>query len=157
MPTMEVRFNPRYNQPGNLISDELRKGQRLVSLHTDVDEGSEWGFYEAERRAHLDMCKELNFTLIYVATGSRQDTEQLRSEAQHMGISVISKVDLLSKIEKQSDFDTLAFESLSIAQKNALDFEILSRSSFYSGPADVSCATINFGLSSSVLPSPVFI
>lgn len=138
---MEVCPNLGYTQSGNLVSDELTKGQRLVSLHTENDMGSGWGFYEAQKRAHLDMCKELNLTLIYVATGSRQDTEQLRSEAQQMGISVISQDDLLSKNEKDSVSDTLAFESLSLAQKSALDFEILSRSSFYSGPADVSFAT----------------
>lgn len=114
-----------------------------MNLHTEDDTGSEWGFYEAQRRTHLDMCKKLNLTLIYMATGSRQDTEQFRREAQQVGISVFSKVDLLSKIAKDSVSDTLGFESLSLAQKSALDFEILSRSSFYSGPADVSCAATN--------------
>lgn len=110
----------------------------LVNLPTQDDAASTWPLDEAQKRAHLRMCKKLNLNLIYVATGNHQDAAQFAKEAHEMGISVISKFDLLSKIEKQSVFDNVALGSLSLAQKSAVGFEILSRSSFYSGPADVS-------------------
>lgn len=87
------------------------KGRSVVNLHTVVDKGSQWGLCESQKRIHLNKYKELNFTLIYVATSARQDTEQIRIEAQQMGISVIGRVDLLSMIERVSVSDSMNFES----------------------------------------------
>lgn len=109
-----------------------------MHLRTEADVGEAWGSYVAQTTAHLDMCKKLNLSLIYVATGNQKDIVRFANEAQQVGLSVISKLDLLSSIEEQASFQASAYESLSWDQKAVLDFEILSRSSFFSGPAAVS-------------------
>ncbi|KAJ4409220.1 hypothetical protein N0V82_009493 [Gnomoniopsis sp. IMI 355080] len=118
--------------PSQQIYQEAYYG---MHLRTEVDIGGDWESYKEQATTHLAMCKKLNLSLIYVAGGNQEHIEQFAIEAQQSGISVISKLDLLASGEEQAVFDASAFESLSWDQKGALDFEILSRSSFFSGPA----------------------
>lgn len=124
-----------------LLHGKLRKVDiaiRLVHLRTEADVGESWGGYVAQTTAHLDMCRKLNLSLIYLATGNREDTVRFTNGARELGISVVSKLDLLGAEEEQAVFDSSALESLSWDQQAVIDFEILSRSSFFSGPAGVS-------------------
>lgn len=108
-----------------------------MHLRTEADVGEAWGTYTAQTTAHLEMCQKLNLNLIYVAGGNHEDVVQFTEEAKELGIAVISKLDFIYG-EEDAPLDSEGFYSLSWDQKGVLDFEVLSRSSFFSGPAGVS-------------------
>ncbi|KAJ4385431.1 hypothetical protein N0V93_009859 [Gnomoniopsis smithogilvyi] len=147
-----LKFNNKIRELAATVLFNLRRSRKLeaeidpskqiyhgayygMHLRTEIDAGETWGGYEAQAIAHLDLCKKLNLSLIYVATGNQGDVVRFADEAQQVGITVISKQDLYSTVEEQAVFDSSALDSLSWDQKGVLDYEILSRSSFFSGPA----------------------
>lgn len=93
-----------------------------------------FGGFEKQTDIHLAKCKELGLRAIYVASGNEEDIVRLAEKAMaYAGIIVHSKKDLLTAPE-----DAKALEDLSWDQRGALDWEVMARSTFFSGPYMVS-------------------
>lgn len=99
-----------------------------------VNWANEFGGYDSQAAIHLAKCQSLGLKVIYLATGDRADVDRFKLKAMsEANITVVTKNDLLSAPE-----DTSALQEMSWDQNGALDWEILSRSSFFSGPVMVS-------------------
>ncbi|KUI73202.1 hypothetical protein VM1G_08705 [Cytospora mali] len=130
-------FNMRSHQLPNINPrDQLHRDAYLgVHLRTEADAVmSGWlknyGDFETQTDIYIKTCKSLGLRVIYVASGSQEDIRKFAEKAEdEAGIEVLSKDDLLPAPK-----DRIILNSLTWDQHGALDWEILSRSSFFSGP-----------------------
>ncbi|KAK7743913.1 hypothetical protein SLS53_003935 [Cytospora paraplurivora] len=119
-------------EPGDQLHRDAYYG---VHLRTEVDaENSGWlrayGGFDVQTDLHIEMCKSLGLEVMYVASGNQEDVDRFAEKAyKNDGIAVVSKKDLLSEPQQRE-----ALENLTWDQQGALDWEILSRSSFFNGP-----------------------
>lgn len=70
-------------------------------------------------------------SVIYAASGSKEDILKFASKARQApnNIQVVSKDDLLTSSEDRTALATLTWD-----QQGALDWEVLSRATYFSGP-----------------------
>lgn len=131
-------FNMRSHVKPNIIDpgDQLHRDAYCgVHLRTEVDAAkSGWlksyGDFETQTDVYIKMCKSQGLQVIYVASGNQNDIIRFTQKAEkEAGITVLSKHELLAAPQ-----DREVLESLTWDQQGALDWEILSRSSFFSGP-----------------------
>ena len=130
-------FNMRSRiQPDIDPRDQLHRGAYYgVHLRTEADAAmSGWlknfGDFETQTDIHLDICKSVGLGVMYVASGNQEDIDKFARKAEEAaGILVLSKHDLLSTTQDREALDSLTWD-----QQGALDWEILSRSSFFGGP-----------------------
>ncbi|ROW10201.1 hypothetical protein VMCG_01947 [Cytospora schulzeri] len=124
------------------VETDINPGEQLhrgaycgVHLRTEVDAAkSGWlkiyGDFETQTDIYIEMCKSQGLRVIYVASGNQEDIIRFTQKAdKEAGIAVLSKHDLLSAPEDRKLLDGLTWD-----QHGALDWEVLSRSSFFSGP-----------------------
>lgn len=122
-------------KPNIKPGDQLHRGAYCgVHLRTEVDAAkSGWlkhyGGFEKQTDIYLEMCKGQGLKVIYVASGKQEDIVKFASKADEDGITVLSKQDLLPAPQDRKVLDSMTWD-----QHGALDWEILSRSSFFGGP-----------------------
>ena len=87
-----------------------------------------WGGYDQQASACLEAATTTNSTLIYAASGDPEHLAQLTSDAmeQH-GITVTTKSELL----RGEDLEEL--KAMSWDQQALVDYEVMLKSSFFSG------------------------
>jgi hypothetical protein len=111
--------------PGHGIEREKYVG---VHLRTAADATAEgWAGYDFQSLRYLELAKGMGLKLMYVASGSPDDTERLRIAAREQGITVVTKRDLL-----WGD-DLGALNAMTWDQQGIVDFLMLLRSSYFSG------------------------
>lgn len=119
-------------EPGDALHRDAYYG---VHLRTEADaELSGWlrayGGFDAQTDRHIEACRGLGLDVMYVASGDQGDIDRFARKAyDREGIAVVSKRDLLSGPREREALDGLTWD-----QQGAVDWEILSRSSFFSGP-----------------------
>lgn len=129
---LEAAVDPREQYyEGAYYGMHLRTEQDATAIvHWD----QEFGGFEQQTDAHLEKCKSLGLRVIYVASGNEEDIVRFAAKAKEQAnIAVCSKRDLLTAPE-----DVAALDELTWDQHGALDWEVLSRSTFFSGPVMVS-------------------
>lgn len=145
---LEALVDPRDDfHRGAYYGMHLRTEQDATALvHWD----EAYGGFDKQTDIHLQRCKELGLGLIYVASGNEEDIVRFAAKAREQAnITVCSKRDLLTAPE-----DLAALEGLSWDQRGAIDWEVMARSSYYSGPAMVSRVFVFISTLSLLLSSP---
>lgn len=132
-------FNMRpHVRPGVAVDphDQLHRDAYCgVHLRTEADAArSGWlrsyGGFEVQTDMYVETCRSQGLQVVYVASGNQDDIVRFAQKAdKEAGITVLSKHDLLV-----APGDREALDGLTWDQQGALDWEILSRSSFFSGP-----------------------
>ncbi|PSR92176.1 hypothetical protein BD289DRAFT_429296 [Coniella lustricola] len=98
---------------------------------TQVGWAEAFGGFEAQTDIHLEQCAKMGLNVIYVASGNEEDISRFADKAMETAnITVVSKKDLILGSKDRAKLDELTWD-----QHGALDWEILARSSFFSGPA----------------------
>ncbi|KAL0942063.1 alternative oxidase [Colletotrichum truncatum] len=107
-----------------------------VHLRTEDDAvrsgwtGGMYGGFDEQTDSHIEICGALGLRVIYVATGERRDISRFAEKAMdRAGITVVSKINLLNSPEMETVMQNLTWD-----QQGVLDYEVLSRSSFFTGP-----------------------
>lgn len=129
-------FNMRpHVKPNIKPGDQLHRGAYCgVHLRTEVDAANSgwlktYGGFEKQTDIYLKLCKSQGLKVIYVASGNQEDIVNFTPKAAKDGITVLSKHDLLPAPQDRKVLDSLSWD-----QHGALDWEVLSRSSYFSGP-----------------------
>lgn len=97
-----------------------------------------WTSYNIQSRNILADTKAHTLSLIYLASGNQVDTERFISTAASQNINVTSKMHILSLTEFEDE--RLEMEALSWDQQALIDYEVLLRSSVFSGTWESSFA-----------------
>ncbi|KAI8160802.1 hypothetical protein K4K49_002354 [Colletotrichum sp. SAR 10_70] len=107
-----------------------------VHLRTE-DDAARSGWLKAEAGFdgqtdwHIATCGGLGLRVIYVATGEKKDIERFAVKAKEKaGIIVVGKNDLLDEPALATALGNMSWD-----QQGALDYEVLARSSYFSGPS----------------------
>lgn len=97
------------------------------------------GGFDRQTDAHLEHCKSLGLRVIYAATGNEEDVLRFAEKAmKQANITVVSKHSLITEPQHAA-----ALKKLTWDQRGALDWEVLARSTFFSGPVMVSLSFSN--------------
>lgn len=95
------------------------------------------GGFERQTDAHLAHCQRLGLRVIYAAMEDEEDVLRFADKAmKQANITVVSKHNLVTEPQHVA-----ALRKLTWDQRGALDWEILARSTFFSGPVTVSPCT----------------
>lgn len=128
---MRPHVGPAILNPGDQLHRDAYCG---VHLRTEVDAANSgwlknYGGFETQTDVYLEMCKRQGLQVIYVASGNQGDIVKFTEKGKKHGVTVLSRQDLIT-----APLDRELLDSLTWDQHGALDWEILSRSSFFSGP-----------------------
>ncbi|KAF3766788.1 hypothetical protein M406DRAFT_239600, partial [Cryphonectria parasitica EP155] len=106
-----------------------------MHLRTEADAStvnwdSQFGGFDSQTDIHLEKCQGLGLQVIYVASGNQEDIERFKEKAMdRANITVVSKKDLITDPDDQAVLDGMTWD-----QHGALDWEVLARSTYFSGP-----------------------
>lgn len=131
-----LKFNDRaydlaYQAFSALSSIRKESEPRYIGVHlrteADIAGLDLWASYKTQRDVFFDFAKTRGINLIYVASGSRDDLERIRQEAEQVSLTVVTKFDLLDHESK----DILT--ALSFDQQALVDYLMLRNSTFFIG------------------------
>lgn len=87
--------------------------------------------YDVQAPAYLEAAVERSYSVMYVASGDRDETARFSLDASSRGIAVATKEDLLAEpgfeVER-AEYDTLNFDL-----RGVVDYLVLLRSGYYMG------------------------
>lgn len=109
-----------------------------VHLRTEADAVERFPEYAVQGADYLNYASNTNLSVIFLAYGdTAKNVDQFTLRAQDFQIEVISKSDLLSGDELRY------LKNMSWDQRGLVDFEILTRSAYQTGPA---ASTFSFNI-----------
>lgn len=133
-------LNQKYNLELDASASGLVPGKYYgAHLRTASDaSAANWTPYSVQCSNYLASALDYNFTTIYLTSGNPSDTTQFISTAAELGISVTTKLDLLSAPEYAAE--KAEMEKMTWDQQALIDWEVLLRSSLMGGTQESSFA-----------------
>ncbi|EHK98640.1 hypothetical protein M7I_5524 [Glarea lozoyensis 74030] len=128
--------------PVNGIQSNAYHGAHLRTSKDAVEAG--WTPYEEQSAGYIAQARAANLNVIYVASGSVEDTERFRADAAVHNITTVNKHDLLSESE------LLELKALTWDQQGLIDYEVLLRATEFGG-IDTSSFAWNIALRRHIL------